>query len=861
MNRLAIALAALLLSACFKASPSTGTCNVDGDCNPGSTCNTSLHVCASACSQVCASGELCVDGKCSRQGPSIGQVIVTDNPAPSSNGYYPRNDAVTIPVSVAVDFGGKVAVGDANLVINGASLAATSKTAAGSVKTFVFQVPTTVQAQGKETPVTFKVTATDGIDTKETTPLASLKIDDSPPAVSAVAVIGGVAVGGTQWFQQSAAGDIEIQADIADNGSGVDAGSLQLLVAGTQRLDHGTPSVISGNRYAFKVARVIAGVIADGEEKALAFEVRAADRLGHSPTTLVRGKVGIDGKPPVIAGVTVNYPAAQGGCDGATAVTCGHDGAHFWRRGDAADGSDTGSITYSATDNGSGVSPGGATCAVTGSSKPCVVTAAGAVLTLTPNFSAATLSTPSDPATGGGTATVSLGIRDAVGNPAAPATATPAVSRLKWARAVSAVPTSVISLAGAPIVTAKPVDQVIVAGGASGSIDPIVALKPNGGLLWTAGNAQGLRQVTTNLAWDPTPSTDPAHPSPMLYAVDTNYLHAIHIAFPPGGTPVVEPLTTGHSYNCGLTNGIGSPAIFAPNPSPRVLVSENGGGNAGPTVSALGPLATGLSCARNNATIALQAGAVGPPTVGPLGAAYLGYDNSNSDPTDIGVLSAQFPQTGAASATPHKLGMIPYIDGAFSPVAIANGVFFGYATARTYQSYTPGFQLQWVTPPLAGGPAVALATPLVVANGLALGATKNPGKLYAFDKATGTQKWIYPATGNPVSFSPIATGSDGQLYFSDGTGEFVALVPPAGTAAAAPAWTFKGTGAVALGGAGNEPTLSATGLAYFTVNSNANGSLVYALFIDGGPLAANPAEWPRTGFDNCNSGNSTFSCQ
>jgi hypothetical protein len=51
--------------------------------------------------------------------------------------------------------------------------------------------------------------------------------------------------------------------------------------------------------------------------------------------------------------------------------------------------------------------------------------------------------------------------------------------------------------------------------------------------------------------------------------------------------------------------------------------------------------------------------------------------------------------------------------------------------------------------------------------------------------------------------------------------------------------------------------IDANGIVYF-----GNGSNLYALITDVG--AAAPAvgnDWPRTGFDNCNSSNTGFSCQ
>jgi len=80
MIRKIAVLALLWCAACYSKGPSLGTCNVAADCTlpdggelAGVTCN-SDHVCAYACSSICAPAEACVNGACELQGPRITSV-------------------------------------------------------------------------------------------------------------------------------------------------------------------------------------------------------------------------------------------------------------------------------------------------------------------------------------------------------------------------------------------------------------------------------------------------------------------------------------------------------------------------------------------------------------------------------------------------------------------------------------------------------------------------------------------------------------------------------------------------------------------------------------------------------------------
>ena len=57
-----------------------------------------------------------------------------------------------------------------------------------------------------------------------------------------------------------------------------------------------------------------------------------------------------------------------------------------------------------------------------------------------------------------------------------------------------------------------------------------------------------------------------------------------------------------------------------------------------------------------------------------------------------------------------------------------------------------------------------------------------------------------------------------------------------------------------------EPTLASDGTLYF----GDNGGRVYAIITDTAPATTGASDWPRTGYDNCNSNhaaNTGYTCQ
>jgi outer membrane protein assembly factor BamB len=892
------ALSLIACIACFKGQATIGTCNADSECQavkPGTTCNTSVtpHICVYSCPQLCQASELCLGGQCVQvlcvpacvagfrcntnvkplrcEGLTIGTVTVRDNPAPNTNGYWPRSVATTIGVDVPVDFSATTSGGvSATISVPGtAGMTPTSSSTSGTVTTFHFGIPSSVQATNSEDPVVMTVDATDNAgETAQQVPTAILKIDDVGPTISGIVANGADAtVGSVPWFKQldNSGGntllDIDVQVDIVDLGSGVDTATLQIVDPANPAtpIDHLTPTADAtvANRWHFHVARVnvMAPISTEGQFN---FKVIAKDRLGHnqradgttvgSITVKSAGTMGIDGVKPNVT-FTVTYPPTGTDCDSDTNLVCGHDASgHYWRRGLGPSGAETTALSFTATDSGSGVNTGSGTCSIVGSTNPCTPVFVTNQFNFYPNFSTATMPAVTDASfdatTGGGPVNVTVAAADKVGN-LGPATTQPVnVSRLRWVQKLKLQPQGLQTLRGSPIVTTQPVPQIIVGGTSSASQDPIVALGPKGGILWhyggTAPGAQTISPVTGNMAYDSTPA------SPMLYALSGNTIYAMHLT------------TAGVDKFCknAVTAQAGSPVVAAG----AVLVTDTGAAprQVTPFTPANLTVAGGVCLQRTAASLGGIA-TIGPPTANGS-TIYWGYDNTPTTAGDAGIVSATFSGTAFSSVTAHPFGagVPPQIAGSFTFVALADAFFFGNSLNRTYHSFkTTDYTASWTTPAFTG--SAVLVNPMVVGKSLALGSTTSLGKLYAFDKTAGTQKWVFPTgTGDLTNISLVATASDGKLYFTDSStpNEMVALAP--GTSAAARIWNFTGPVGAVLSGIGTEPTIDGNGILYFGQDSGN----VYALITDVG--AAAPAvgnDWPRTGFDNCNSSNAAFICQ
>jgi hypothetical protein len=267
----------------------------------------------------------------------------------------------------------------------------------------------------------------------------------------------------------------------------------------------------------------------------------------------------------------------------------------------------------------------------------------------------------------------------------------------------------------------------------------------------------------------------------------------------------------------------------------------------------------GGSCgAIGRATIVATA-KIGPPTAAG-GTIYWTYDNSVALLADAGVVTATFGSGSFSGITSHKLGTgIPAFVGTYGFIALADAMYFGNGNLKQYYNFSFAFAPSWSSgsaPNTAFGGSIQLANPMVVANGLALGASRQPGQIFAYNKLTGAVAWNYPAGINDVgAISSPVTGPDGVIYFTGGGGELQAIAP--GANAATKKWSFTGPVGLTLSGAGTEAAIDGNGILYF-----GNGGNLYALITDvGSPATGFGKDWPRTGFDNCNSSNAAFTCQ
>jgi hypothetical protein len=781
------------------------------------------------------------------QGTCLDCITVTNVNAPST--WSSRLQPLT--VTATIDSSAQITA--ASLQVAGQSFAGTPGTPAS---TYSFIVPGTVQTPGSETPLPFIITATDNAGHTLAPPVqphGQLLIDDVGPVVSNVSPKGSLPggdaaalIGGRKWFKQSTPGDIDVQADINDNGSGTDPASLKLVLQSNPatRVDDPlmppTADSTTANRWHFHVPRV--GQIAANGEGTFNFKVVAADKLGNgqqadSGTAVSTGTMGVDGVVP-IASISANYPAAGIDCDNDPGgIVCGHDAAHWWRRGVGSNGAEMTAMTFTGNDQGSGMDPGGATCSITGSLLSCTPTSSDAIgatnatFAFKPNFSDATLGTL-DTKTGGGPATVTVTVADAVGNASAVKSVSVDVSRLRWIQKLALK--SVGSLTGAPIISSQPAPQVIVAG-TNTSGDQIVGIKPTGDILWKGGATAGITSVTGNIAYDPSAN--------VVYVLGGSF-YALHVLPPSSDKYCTQS----------VTSSIGSPAIHTGGSAGVVLVSDSG--STPRTLNAFFPTgmtATGGSCGHAAVPAAIaSATKIGPPTVSG-GTIYWPYENSV---TDAGVATATF-SSGFSGIATHPLGTpsVTSFVGTYASFIVADALFFGNSLTRSYYRFSSAYALDWATTAFTG--TTTLAANIVVAKGLALGMSGNPGQLYAYDKTTttGSPKWSYPSSDVGAISSPV-TASDGTIYFSDAiNSEFQAIAP--GASSATMKWNFKGPVGTALSGVGTEVAIDTNGIAYF-----GNGSNLFALITDVGAAAPSVgSDWPRTGFDNCNSSNTGFSCQ
>jgi hypothetical protein len=812
------------------------------------------------------------------QAPTVGPLSIPANPATGSNGWYAYDGsgASKVAVTLAVDDGASGSgAASATLALGSFSATQTASTG-GTVRSYTFQVPTSVGAKDQEvTLVATTVTGKDKAGNSGTTAsAATLRIDGLGPSITGVTVNGGGALpsGGQSvttgqgtflYFRQldtapggNALAPIDLQATIQDGGSGVAPSSVKLVLAsnGTTPVDAGVvvtpPTAGAPDVWHFSLPRVNAQ-ISKGSQGVIQFKVLATDNLGNPQQAdgstppggggpnASTGQVGIDGQLPALSfSIAGQYPVNATGCDSSAAyltssLVCGHDGARFWRGGD--DGS---SLYFTALDgaSGSGMSPSGASCAAPGQTS-CTVNynAANQHFEFAANPSQWTEFT-SD-ANGRGTATVTVTARDLVGN-VATAQQTVNVTRFLWARTLP-----LGKVRTAPVVT-PPIGagRVLLVGGdatgPAGLTTTVAALNQRGGVL---GGAAG-GAITNDLVYSPATRT--------LYAAAE------------GGQKVLTFVVSGTGLTAGYACDLGTGKTI--NGAPALVSSTLGG------VQTEFALVTESSAHRLWALTG-SGGACDTASVLPV---TVGVGVLRSPKTDGGNVFAAYQNTGLAK--------VAFANGAFgapvlkdlaflSPLggpALVGGALFMTDT-KNYQGYTTNFSGAvtglWVNPTVNGRmSANATASPVINGALLAGVADSNDGSVRFFNTADGSPAFSYATAG---ANSQVAIGGDANAayYFTSSDGALYAIARVGSTASAtlAPRWStaFTGSaGAVPFTGTGSPATLASSGVLYF----GADNGTVYAIATDS-PGAATPtggSNWPRAGFDNCNSSNSSLTnCQ
>jgi outer membrane protein assembly factor BamB len=282
-------------------------------------------------------------------------------------------------------------------------------------------------------------------------------------------------------------------------------------------------------------------------------------------------------------------------------------------------------------------------------------------------------------------------------------------------------------------------------------------------------------------------------------------LFALHVDFT--STPVkVDKFCT-----AAVGASVGSPAIVGAGAAAAVVLADNGATKqvTAFSTSNLGP--TGGACTTRD--FARLAGAQASADVGPATAAgttvYYGYNNTGTT-GDLGVVSTSFGAPGTFSnTTAHQLGFAPTTNTGMAFVAIADALFLGDASGKSYHrvNLTDFTTSNWSS--IAFGATTNLVAAPTVARGLVLGLSSAPGRARAFSKANGSSIWSFPASTSLNNISQIATGADGVLYFTDSLNNELVALPSDGSASA---WTFVGFTGVTFTGAGTEATIDANGI-------------------------------------------------
>jgi outer membrane protein assembly factor BamB len=210
-------------------------------------------------------------------------------------------------------------------------------------------------------------------------------------------------------------------------------------------------------------------------------------------------------------------------------------------------------------------------------------------------------------------------------------------------------------------------------------------------------------------------------------------------------------------------------------------------------------------------------------------------------------------------------------------------LFFGDRSvpARLF-AYSTAFAQTWATGTAPNPFADGLNAPVVVdANYAFASPLSGDGQLHAINKGTGAEVWHWETgTTKSGNISAPSFGADAAIYF--GTSSPAQLIPlkvVSSVPSLANNWSssYKGSSSqntagvtgppavpatnTTVDGLPTEPVIAANGVLYFATGTST--AKVFALITDsGGPLApVAGTTWPRVGFDNCNSSNTSFTCQ
>jgi outer membrane protein assembly factor BamB len=299
-----------------------------------------------------------------------------------------------------------------------------------------------------------------------------------------------------------------------------------------------------------------------------------------------------------------------------------------------------------------------------------------------------------------------------------------------------------------------------------------------------------------------------------------------------------------------VTGLTGSPMIFgAGAPALAVVTGTN-------TVHAYALKATGGGCTED---IPFSVFGTTPnhPTLGPPSAKgsgiYFGYDNTANVTSDLGIKSIQFSGTAFSSQSTRNVGRQPTTNTAPAPIAPASDLFFGSNGDHTFFRHSQDLSpLSWAPSALASSQNVF--SPPTVSGNLMFAMSNT---LTAFKLSDAGTAWVYSTGLTQVSPPAIATST----YFvsNQQNREMVAF----NASDQAQRWLFQGsatTPSTRMNSLGTEAVLGADGVLYFADNQGR----VYALYADDTPATAAAGDWPRTGYDNCNSNHSNntgFTCQ